>query len=141
MCSLVGANLKSRPREELKWNEACLLICCRCWDVAYVYAPIRQFRHKIVAERDKRTTPLLLSYGDGFGGGLGSTRRMVSDGVAEEALLFSLDETDLDEESSCSSEMDDGKDEEEVVNEDVNRAQRDLGTWRLGVRRSVDGGE
>lgn len=84
---------------------------------------------------------LLLSYGLGFGGGLGSTRRMVSDGVAEEALLFSLGEADPSDGVSCSSEMDDGRDEDEVVNEDRNSAQRDLGTWRLDVRCWVDGEE
>lgn len=84
--------------------------------------------------------PLLMSYGvDGFGGGLGNTCRMVvSDGVAVEALLVSfvginLDlDDDVDVVVSCSSEMDDGRDEdneeEEEVNEDVNRAQRDLST-------------
>lgn len=95
---------------------------------------------------------LRLSYeGASFGGGLGDTWRMVvSDGVAVEALLVSLlgINLDLDDDDdnvvvvvvvrvmvSCSSETDDGtldedneEEEEGEANEDVNRAQRDLGT-------------
>lgn len=65
---------------------------------------------------------------------------VVSDVVVVEALLVSFvginldfdDDLVIDVKVSCSSEMDDGRDEdneeEEEVNEDVNRAQRDLGT-------------
>lgn len=79
-----------------------------------------------------------------FGGGLGNTRRIVSDGEAEDTLLVSLVETDRNDGVSCSSEMEYGRDDddgEEVMNEDLNGAQRDLGTWRLETGRSPGGEE
>lgn len=50
--------------------------------------------------------------------------------MADDALLVSLDENDLDsdDEVDGSSEIDDDSDDAEFVNVDEKRAQRDLGT-------------